>query len=244
MQNFDLIFPAINYWFPMIYVHGTHGTPYLFGSDDQKLEIQVPDFFISKFPVTQLLWEYVIGINPSIVKEKNRPVENVSYDDIVNANGFLETINSNTSIKNQLPVSGQFRLPTETEWEYAARGGVHWRDNFIYSGSNNISEVAWQGDKHSGTETHPVGEKKPNQLGIHDMCGNVWEWCQDYFQRDVSLIPTDGTACLIESEERVLRGGCHHNWPIHCTVYKRYEIAPRFKDGCIGFRIAISADKN
>lgn len=241
MKNFEFILPGLNYSFPMIYVQGTNGTSYLFGLENEKLEINVDDFYISKFPVTQVLWEYIMGNNPSCLKERDRPVETISYKDIVSENGFLERLNTNNKIKDQIPTSGKFRLPTETEWEYAARGGVNWRDNFIYSGSNNISEVAWQGDKHAGTETHPVGKKIPNQLGIHDMCGNVWEWCQDYFQRDLSKIPRDGTPCLLESPDRVLRGGCHHNWEIHCTVSKRYEIGQEFKDGCIGFRIAWSA---
>ena len=89
-----------------------------------------------------------------------------------------------------------------------------------------------------GTETHEVGQKAPNQLGIFDMSGNVWEWCQDYFQKDIHKIPANGKPYLENTGERVLRGGCHHNWAIHCTVSKRYAIAPDAKDGCIGFRIA------
>jgi formylglycine-generating enzyme len=243
MKNFDLNLQEINYDFPMIFVQGTNGTPYLFGLENSKLEINVNDFFISKYPVTQVLWEYIMSGNPSYFKQEDRPVETVSYDEITNQNGFLNRLNTSNKVKIQPPISGKFRLPTETEWEYAARGGLYWKDNFIYSGSTNISEVAWQGDKHSGTETHPVGQKKPNQLGIHDMCGNVWEWCQDYFQGDITQIPKDGTPCLIESTERVLRGGCHHNWEIHCTVSKRYEITPDAKDECIGFRIAFSPNK-
>lgn len=88
-----------------------------------------------------------------------------------------------------------------------------------------------------GTTTQDVAKKTPNQLGIFDMSGNVWEWCQDYYQADAHNIPPDGSPCNIESDTRVLRGGCHHNWAIHCTVYKRYEIGPDAADGCIGFRM-------
>jgi len=242
MQNFTILFTGSNVNLPMIFVKGTHGRPYLFGAE-KKVEINVNDFYISQYPVTQAVWEYIMGSNPAVAKGLNRPVENVSFNDIVERHGFLERINGIKEIVGQFPQGyNMFRLPTETEWEYAARGGVHWRDDFLYSGSNNITEVAWQSETRYGTETHPVGEKKPNQLGIHDMCGNVWEWCQDYFHRDIIKIPTNGTALLEESDDRVLRGGCHHNWAIHCTVSKRYEIGPQFKDGCIGFRLVLAAN--
>jgi formylglycine-generating enzyme len=231
-QNLDIRF---------VFVQGTHGAPYLFGVGNEKIAVNVNDFYISKFPVTQAVWEYVMGSNPAFFKESSRPVEGVSFNDIVLAGGFLEKLNALPGIKSQVKGGTQFRLPTETEWEYAARGGVHWKDDFLYSGSNDISEVAWQGDKHSGTETHPVGTKKANQLGIHDMCGNVWEWCEDFYHSVIDKIPKDGTPLLEESDSRVLRGGCHHNWPIHCTVSKRYEIGPQFKDPCIGFRVALPA---
>ena len=140
----------------------------------------------------------------------------------------------------QLPAGGgAFRLPTETEWEYAAHGGLSWRDGFRFSGSGDIDAVAWYDRKH-GDHTQPVAEKAPNQLGIYDMSGNVWEWCQDVFTRDVSSIPGDGTPYVGLEAERVLRGGCFHNWAIHCTVSKRYEIGRDYHDGCIGFRIMLS----
>ena len=197
-----------------------------------------------------------MGSNPAVTKGSNRPAEVVSYNDITGDNGFLDRLNKLTGGKEIIPPGLFFHLPTETEWEYAARGGIHWKDNFHYSGSNDIDTVGWYESNagkitdiailhqlkntQKGTETHDVGLKLPNQLGIFDMSGNVWEWCQDYFQRDVYKIPIDGTACREESADRVLRGGCHHNWAVHCTVYKRYEIGPAFKDGCIGFRMAAS----
>ena len=252
MTNFDIYFPEIDYGFPMVLVKGPGDTTYLFG-DDLKLNICINDFFISKYPVTQRLWEYITGSNPAAVKGSNRPVETVSYNDITSDMGFLKKLNELDVIKETIPAGLSFRLPSETEWEYAARGGIHWKDGFYFSGSNDINTVGWYENNagkmtdpiilrllkntEKGTETHEVGQKAPNQLGIFDMSGNVWEWCQDYFQRDPYKIPNDGSPCQIESPERVLRGGCHHNWAIHCTVHKRYEIAPDFADGCIGFRI-------
>jgi formylglycine-generating enzyme required for sulfatase activity len=146
-----------------------------------------------------------------------------------------------SQLSSQIPLpSAVFRLPSETEWEYAARGGPRWQDGFRYSGSNDIDVVAWY-DRKWGDHTHDVAQKEPNQLGLFDMSGNVWEWCQDSFTRDVRQIPEDGSPFVSEADERVLRGGCFHNWAIHCTVFKRYEIGHRFHDGCIGFRLVLSS---
>lgn len=257
MSNFDVTFAPINYHFPLIHVEGTNGTPFLFGGENHKHEINVRDFFISKFLVTQELWEFVMGKNPAHFKGKNRPVEHVSYENIVSEGSFLEKLNEMHAIRKLIPEGFSFRLPTESEWEYAARGGKNWKDGFQFSGSNDMNEVGWYEmnsgiysdpviiaklkNHEKGTQTHDVGGKAPNQLGIHDMCGNVWEWCQDYSQPDISKIPADGTPCLTESTDRVLRGGCHHNGVVHCTVHKRYHILPKAADECIGFRIVASA---
>ena len=228
----------------MVFVEGTHGKPYLFGTQNEKQEINIKDFFIGKFPVTNALWKFIMGrdkfhMNP---EDDNKPARFVSWDDITCKNGFLEKINSGTvlkEIKKQLPGNTIFRLPSETEWEYAARGGKNWKDNFQYSGSNNIDEVAWY-QLNSYDEVKVLGQKAPNQLGIYEMNGNVWEWCQDYYQLHTTKIPKDGSPLITEGPDRVLRGGCHHNWAIHCTVSKRYEIGKEFKDNCIGFRLVLS----
>jgi formylglycine-generating enzyme required for sulfatase activity len=244
MEEILLKFDEINYTFPFVFVQGTAGGHFPFGLENDQKKVAIKDFFISKYLVTQILWEHIMGNNPAYSRGNNKPVENVSYDDILSDHSFLQKINAEkikgAIIKqNGKTDSVQFRLPTETEWEYAARGGIYWGEYFIYSGSDNIDEVAWY-KRNSMDETKEVGLKKPNQLGIYDMSGNLWEWCLDYFQPDTRKIPLDGSPCLEESTERVLRGGCYHNFGIHCTVMKRYQINADFKDGCIGFRLVLS----
>jgi len=244
MENIELKFEEINYFFPLVFVEGTNDKTFLFGTGSDIQEIAVKNFFISKFTVTQTFYEYIMGFNPALNRGGNIPVECISYDDIVRDNGFFAKLNSN-DFKDPLikrfdsGASLQFRLPSETEWEYAAKGGVHWRDNFVFSGGNDIDEVAWYKDN-SFDESKTVGKKKPNQLGLYDMSGNIWEWCQDYYHTDTSKIPKDGSSCLEESTERVLRGGCFHNWAIHCTTTKRYQIMAEYKDPCISFRLVLS----
>jgi sulfatase modifying factor 1 len=210
------------------------------------------------------------GSNPSVRPDPRCPVENVSWDQITAAGGFLERINSS---KILAAVAGadralRFRLPSETEWEYAARGGPHWTDGFTFSGSNDVDAVAWygrrwsrarrlgvkllgwrigwrlfsRGNRRRPSRTHDVATKAPNQLGIHDMCGNVWEWCQDTCVDSIDSVPRDGAPWLGSGTDRRLRGGCHHNWDIHCTVWFRYGIVQDAHDGCIGFRLVLAPD--
>lgn len=255
MPNINLYLPEIDYSFPMVFVQGTGQTGYSFG-DSEKVVIHINDFFISKYLVTQRLWEYIMGHNPALFAGPDKPVERVSFIDITVEDGFLAQLQAATGNKFTLNTPVSFRLLSETEWEYAARGGVHWQNGFRFSGSNDLNEVGWYDgnsgkftdqellygikNHEKGTSTRPVAQKLPNQLGIYDMCGNVWEWCQDFYQPDIQQIPKDGAPNSKETGARVLRGGCHHNGAVHCTVSKRYQITPDFKDECIGFRIAAS----
>ena len=252
----------------LVPVPGTAGTPFRFGREPNAKPVEIADFHMSHTPVTQALWVHVMGSNPSARPDLRCPVENVSLEHITGAGGFLERINASPILA---AVAGsdsslRFRLPSETEWEYAARGGPHWRDDLRFSGSNDPDAVAWFGNRWRGgrvkwellkrlkhwrifdaqrrglrpTRTHDVATKAPNQLGLYDMSGNVWEWCEDVCVDALDAVPADGTPYRGAGTDRRLRGGCHHNWDMHCTVWWRYGIAPDAHDGCIGFRLVLA----
>ena len=201
--------------------------------DEEKPVHQVTltnDYYMGKYEVTQALWQTVMGRNPSEYKGVNLPVEHVSWKD---CQKFISKLNSMTGRK--------FRLPTEAEWEYAARGGKKSR-GYQYSGSSNISDVAWY-DENSGYETHPVGTKQANELGIYDMSGNVFEWCQDRYVSYVSSPQTNPLDANSESSH-VYRGGswcssagfCRSSFRISsCRVRPR-----RFQNVGLGLRLVLS----
>jgi formylglycine-generating enzyme required for sulfatase activity len=192
--------------------------------------VTVPDFRICKYPVTQGQWKQIMGNNPAHFKgDDNRPVEQVSWND---AQAFFETLNRVTNKR--------YRLPSEAEWEYAARGGSHSK-GFKYAGSNNIDEVAWYSGN-SGDTLHPVGQKKPNELGLFDMSGNVWEWCEDVWHEDYKGAPEDGSAWLSGSNAyRVLRGGSWGSDGDSCRSADRDGNIPT--DGLILFGFRLAQDK-
>ena len=184
------------------------------------------DYYIGKYEVTQALWKAVMGNNPSYFKGDNLPVENVSWDD---CQKFISKLNSITG-KN-------FRLPTEAEWEYAARGGKKSR-GYQYSGSNNLSDVAWYEDN-SGNKTHSVGTKQGNELGIYDMTGNVWEWCQDWYE-NYSFAARANPTGANSGSSHVGRGGSRDCTARRCRSSYRYIDRPFNRSYIVGLRLALS----
>ena len=183
-------------------------------------------YYLGTYEVTQELYQAVMGSNPSYYKGNKKPVTDVSWN---NCQTFITKLNSLTGLT--------FRLPTEAEWEFAARGGNETK-GYLYSGSNNIGDVAYYG-KSSGGPTE-VGEYNPNELGIYDMSGNVWEWCQDWYGSYSSGSQTDSTGPTSGSD-RVLRGGSWFFIAAGCRVARRYNHTPTYADNSIGFRLALSS---
>lgn len=183
-------------------------------------------YYICKYEVTQALWRDIMGNNPSYFKGDNLPVEQVSWND---CQTFINRLNSYTG--------RNFRLTTEAEWEFAARGGNYSR-HYKYSGSNYISDVAWYNDN-SGNRTHPVGTKQANELGLYDMIGNVYEWCSDWYGSYSSYSQTDPTGPSSGSC-RVHRGGSWRTFDRYCRSAIRNYIAPDFRYDNLGFRIVLS----
>ena len=193
--------------------------------DEQPMqEVTLNDFYIGKYEVTQAQWRLVMGNDPSNFKGDNLPVESVSWNDVQE---FINRLNQRTG--------ENYRLPTEAEWEYVARGGNQRRDT-KYSGSNNIEEVAWY-EKNSGGKTHPVGSKKANELGIHDMSGNVYEWVNDWYGNysDGRLTNPKGPS---SGSNRVIRGGSYSNNEWSARVSHRNDTDPGKRYKNLGFRLA------
>ena len=196
--------------------------------DDEKPTHQVTlsSYYIGETEVTQALWEAVMGSNPSYVKGDNRPVEYVSWHD---CQTFINRLNSLTGKR--------FRLPTEAEWEFAARGGNK-SCGYQYSGSDELSDVAWY--KHNcGECTHPVKTKLPNELGIYDMTGNVWEWCSDWDGPYSAANQTnpDGPS---SGTHRVNRGGGWRTAADRSRITYRGNDLPETREIGLGLRLALS----
>ena len=184
------------------------------------------DYYMGKYEVTQALWEAVMGSNPSKYKGDNLPVEMVSWND---CQEFISKLNSMTGRK--------FRLPTEAEWEYAARGGKKSR-SYQYSGSSNISDVAWY-DENCGSTTRAVGTKRPNELGIYDMSGNVWEWCHDWYSSYSSLSQMNPIGA-ISGACRVRRGGSWDNSVWYSRSSSRSYDTSDYSRINLGLRLALT----
>jgi formylglycine-generating enzyme required for sulfatase activity len=167
------------------------------------------DFYLGKYPVTQQQWEAVMGNNPSYFKGGSLPVETVSWDD---AQTFIQKLNALSGKKN-------YRLPTENEWEYACRAGST-SEYYFGDDASRLGEYAWYGSN-SGQTTHPVGQKKPNDWGLYDMAGNVWEWTDSWYN----------------SSYRVIRGGGWRYGAVGCRSADQHGFTPDYRYNYVGFRL-------
>lgn len=219
--------------FEMVRVEG--GTFRMGATSEQKDEawdgekpvhsVTLSSYYIGKTEVTQALWQAVMGSNPSGFKGADLPVECVSWDD---CQEFIQKLNSLTG--------RNFRLPTEAEWEFACRGGNNSR-GYKYSGSNNLGSVAWY-DDNSGGQTHPVATKAPNELGIYDMSGNVWEWCSDWYA-DYTANSQNNPKGPHSGSDRVHRGGGKGDGAWICRSSFRNGIIPAYRGDGLGLRLAL-----
>ncbi len=220
--------------FTMVYVEGgtfSMGATSEQGSDYQSNEkpihsVTLSDYYIGETEVTQELWQAVMGTNPSnFTGNLELPVEYVSWND---CQTFISALNNLTG--------RTFALPTEAQWEYAARGGRK-SQGYKYSGSNTIGDVAWYSGNAS-SKTHAVKSKQPNELGLYDMSGNVWEWCSDWYASYSSAAATDPTGPSSGSY-RVLRGGSWRDCATLCRVSGRYYDSPSYAYSNSGLRLVL-----
>ena len=216
--------------FTMILVEGgTFQMGSTSGYSDEKPvhNVTLSDYYIGETEVTQELWQAVMGSNPSCCSKGSKlPVEKVSWND---CQTFITKLNE---------LTGQnFRLPTEAEWEFAAKGGTQSK-GYTYSGSNTIGDVAWY-TSNSSSKTHEVATKAPNELGIYDMSGNVWEWCQDWYSSSYySSSPQNNPTGSSPGSSRVFRGGSWSDSVAYCRSAFRLYGNPALSNYALGFRLA------
>lgn len=194
--------------------------------------IIIKDYYIGETQVTQRLWNAIMGDNSSCFKGNNRPVESVSWDE---CQIFIKALNCKL---HTMLAGKKFRLPTEAEWEFAARGGNN-SNGFQYAFSDNLSEVAWCSEN-SDFKTHPVAQLKPNELDIYDMNGNVWEWCQDWYGRYSLESTQTNPKGPSRGNGRVIRGGSWNVEDFDGRLSYRNCSIPHCRHSGIGLRLVLS----
>ena len=230
-DRYILMVNGLKKYFPVKGGMFTMGAPAEQGSDAKNDErpahkVVLGDYYIGETEVTQELWETVMGDNPSYFKGSLLPVEQVSWND---CQQFIDKLNQMTGRK--------FRLPTEAEWEFAARGGTLSK-SYKYSGSNNIRYVAWY-EGNSKDKTHEVKTKQANELGLYDMSGNVFEWCQDWYKDSYSTMLQTSPKGPFSGSYRVIRDGNYGTYAKHCRVSRRNGSEPSVRSLNLGFRLAM-----
>ncbi|MBQ7280199.1 MAG: formylglycine-generating enzyme family protein [Bacteroidales bacterium] len=190
-------------------------------------EVTLDDYYMARFEVTQQLWKTVMGDNPSLFSGNDSlPVDQVSWADV---QIFIARLSQITGYR--------FHLPTEAQWEYAARGGKFSRDNIYPGTTDSLGSYVWYCGN-SGNVTHPVGRKLPNELGLYDMGGNVAEWCSDWAGAYTAQPQTNPRGPR-SGDNRILRGGSINSPSWTCTVHDRGWYLPGYTFGCYGFRLAL-----
>ena len=227
--------PGTDVSFNMVHVEGGTFVMGAFDYDEDAQDKEKPshsvvlsDYWIGETQVTQALWEAVMGDNPSHFRgESSLPVENVSWQDCME---FIYKLNE---------ITGRlFHLPTEAQWEFAAKGGTMSR-GFIFAGSNRIDDVAWY-SMNSGEKTHPVASLLRNELGLYDMSGNVCEWCQDWYMKYPSSLQENPTGRSGNGGSfRVFRGGSWHQTHMNCRVLARSCSVPSIRYNYLGLRLVL-----
>ena len=256
-SHFDLILIEAGH-----FMMGSKG----YSSEQPIHKVQLADFYLAQYPVTQALWLAVVGgENPASFQGLQRPIENVSwYDAAAFCNrlnelcGYVPVYYSDAAFTQPLDLETSknvdhpntidifaksekigYRLPSEAQWEYAARGGKgsDKRPTYQYAGGDKLDEVGWYGENSHG-ETKPVGLKMGNELELHDLSGNLEEWCEDSWHRYYQGAPQDGSAWVDEKGVRVKRGGSWYHPPRFCRSSSRIGRAPDSRD-FIGFRVVL-----
>ena len=236
--------PNSNVSFKMVFVKGgsmylgcTSGSGSCYGDESPSHNVTLTDYYMGETEVTQALWKAVMGYNnnPSNWKGDQLPVEMVSWTD---CQEFVSRLNS--LLSSQLPQGYRFALPSEAQWEYAARGGQK-SSGGMYAGSSNVDFVGWY-DDNSGKCTHPVKQKAPNDLGLYDMSGNVWEWCEDWYSSTFYSDNRNWTDPVntYAGSYRVFRGGSWKYDASICRVAYRYnDFSPGSRENDGGFRLSL-----